>query len=44
MDSTSLEGCWIQDLRIRDGRLVAFSKYTGAAPIWYDAETGEVIP
>jgi len=43
-DSTGLTGCWIENLRIRGGKLVAFSKYTGAAQIWYDAETLEVIP
>lgn len=44
LDSTGLEGCWIENLRIRDGKVIAFAKYTGAAQIWYDAKTGEVIP
>jgi hypothetical protein len=43
-DSTGLTGCWIENLRIRRGKLVAFSKFTGGAQIWYDAETLEVIP
>jgi len=44
LDTTTYAGaCGVVNLRIQDGKVVAFSALIGGLR-WYDAETGEVIP